>query len=117
MSQAPEPRYAPLTEVLEVAAVQMEDVAARCCRLQDVLGPLLHEQGHVLDAQALDLVTQRLAALALFFGALSQRLPEDLKVNSAAAAQQIPLADLASMLSLEPLLPAAATAGELDLFG
>jgi hypothetical protein len=113
---ATETRLAPLGDVLEAASSQMEELAARCCRLQDALGPFL-VHGVPLEAQTLDLITQRLAAMALFFGELSTRMPPEIKVNAAAAASPVPLSDLATLLSLEPLLPSQASAGELDLFG
>lgn len=113
---ATETQLAPLGEVLEAASNQMEDLAARCCRLQDELGPFL-VHGVPLEAQTLDLITQRLAAMALFFGELSTRLPPEIKVNAIAAARPVALSDLATLLSLEPLLPSQASAGELDLFG
>lgn len=111
-----ETRLAPLGDVLEAASAQMEDLAARCCRLQDALGPFL-VHGVPLEAQTLDLITQRLAGMAVFLGELSARLSPDIKVNAAAAAGPVPLSDLATLLSLEPLLPSQASAGELDLFG
>lgn len=113
---AVETRLAPLGEVLEAASGQIEDLAALCCRLQDALGPFL-VHGVPTEAQTLDLITQRLAALSLFLGELAVRLPPDLKVNAAAAASPVPLSDLATLLALEPLLPSQASAGELDLFG
>ena len=115
-SLASETRLAPLGEVLEAASGQMEDLAAHCCRLQDALGPFL-VHGAPTEAQTLDLVTQRLAAMALFFGELSSRLPPEITVNAAAAARPVPLSDLATLLSLDPVPPSQASAGELDLFG
>jgi hypothetical protein len=113
---AAENRLAPLGDVLEAASSQMEELAAHCCRLQDALGPFL-VHGVPVEAQTLDLITQRLAGMALFFGELSTRLPPEITVNAAAAARPVLLSDLATLLSLEPLLPGQASAGELDLFG
>jgi hypothetical protein len=113
---AAETRLAPLGDVLEAASNQMEELAAHCCRLQDALGPFL-VHGVPVEAQTLDLVTQRLAGMALFLGELSARLPPEITVNAAAAARPVQLSDLATLLSLEPQLPSQASAGELDLFG
>lgn len=113
---ASDSQLAPLGEILDAASGQMDELAARCYRLQESLGPFL-AHGAPMEAQTLDLLTQRLAAIALFFGELSSRVPPEITVNAAAAVAPLPLTDLATRLSLEPAPPTQASAGELDLFG
>jgi hypothetical protein len=114
---------APLADVMGAVDAELAELAGLADHLQAVLGPLILAQGArtqevMRDAQALDLMSQRLQGLRDFFHGLGPSLPEPCRVEAARAARQVKLADLARRLALaEPAAPAAADDdSELDLF-
>lgn len=119
MSQAA-PTYTP--EVLASLASELEHAGQLCDKLEVLVTQLVRaSRGEPLqialtEAQTLDVLTQHLAALALFTRNLSQQAPSG-AFNLSDAVAGVTLGDLAKRLarvSLEGEVLAAS--GDLDLF-
>lgn len=103
----------PLAHLVAACARQLSEVSACCEALQQALSHSLASTG--LEAQSLDLITQRAAALAQFLAALGGDLPADWTIDPTHALKALPLTDLARALAGQA--PLEADAGELDFFG
>lgn len=105
-----------VAKAMETCAGELAWLARRCERLQDHLSPLLQRADDIVEAQALDLITQTLAALSDYLAALSNDVPVEAKVDPRAAAAGVTLAGLADRL-LGAGETEAEDAGDLDMFG
>lgn len=104
-----------LCDVLTAAAGVLQELEGRCARLQHALSPALAGMPCDTALQDLDYVTQGLASLSYFLSGVAEGLPPDLSVDAAAAAQDLPLSEMAATLRLASR-EAGAAAGELELF-
>jgi hypothetical protein len=114
----PAPAAVPVADVLVAAAGVLQQMEGRCVGLQDALSPAVVAAARPMAMQDLDYVTQGLASLSYFLAALSERLPADVLVDAAAAAQALPLEDMAAVLSLatQDCDLERADPGDLELF-
>jgi len=108
----------PVSDVLVAAAGLLQQMEGRCAGLQDALSPVVAASSRPMAMQDLDYVTQGLASLSYFLAALFERLPPDWTVDAAAAAQALPLEDMAAVLSLaaQDGVLERADPGDLELF-
>ncbi|MDB5452919.1 MAG: hypothetical protein JWO33_1497 [Caulobacteraceae bacterium] len=103
----------PMSQLLAACARELTDLTQTCEALQDALSSGFG-QAAIQDAQALDLVTQSLAALSQYLGAIGAAAPPDWILDATAVAQALPLAGLgARLIGAQP--PSEAE-GELFLF-
>jgi hypothetical protein len=107
------PIQAPMSQVLGACAVELADLAARCEGLQGALSAALL-RANVQDAQALDLVTQSLAALSQYLDAMAVEVPDSWTLDPTPLAAALPLASLGDRLVASKTTTEAA--GELCLF-
>lgn len=111
----------PLNIVLSRISDECQELCAFTDRLQHVLSPaLVHfrtdRQCHQ-ELQALDNLSQSLAALAVYIETISGVLPQDVKVDVREALAMIPISALQSRLKGTPdLHDSAHPRGELELF-
>jgi hypothetical protein len=104
---------APMSQVLGACAVELADLNRLCVMLQSALSAGF-SRANLQDAQAFDLVTQTLAALSQYMGALAAEAPSAWTLDPTALAAALPLASLGDRLVAAET--ATATAGELCLF-
>lgn len=111
----------PLREVLVRVGAECRDLGAFTDRFQHILSPALHylgldDQIHQ-DVQTLDKLSQCLAALAGYIQAISDGLPDDVKIDVSEALAKIPIAELQGRLKGAPMVSDSAhLPGELELF-
>jgi hypothetical protein len=114
----------PIAEPLRLAAVEVTDLARLGDRLQGVIASLSAnsagrpDPGLVIEAQAADLISQRLMGLAAFLTALAEAAPADARIDIHAAVMDLTLAEQARRLGgpgCGPALPV--DGGDLVLFG
>ena len=103
----------PMSKVLEACAVELADLARLCETLQGALSSGL-SQANVEDAQALDLLTQSLAALSQYLGSMAAEAPSAWALDPTALAAALPLASLGGRLVAAKVT--AEAAGDLCLF-
>ncbi len=106
----------PLSQALPACAGGLAAWAGRCEAAQAGLAPALQNGAAIEEAQALDLMTQSLAAVADYLSALAAGLPADWRIDATPAAAIVPLAELARRLAGDGR-DRPPEAGELDLFG
>jgi hypothetical protein len=118
----------PLAEPLQMAAIELTDLARLSDRLQSSIARLTAglgppDAGFVTEVQAVDLLSQRLDGLAAFLRSLAASTPPDVTADVHAAVMGLTLAEQARRLS-GPLEASeaseaseAAVSGELQLFG
>ena len=121
------PAFRPIAEPLRLAALEVADLARLGDRLQGVIASLSANRsgrpdpGLVIEAQAADLMSQRLMGLAAFLTALAEAAPADTSIDIYEAVMDLTLAEQARRLggpSLAPAGPVApADSGDLVLFG
>lgn len=104
---------APMSQVLGACAVELADLSRLCEVLQSALSAGF-SQANLQDAQAFDLVTQSLAALSQYLGALAAEAPSSWMLDPTASAAALPLASLGDRLVAAKTTTEAA--GELCLF-
>ena len=112
----------PVREALEVAAVELTDLARLSGQIETIIANLVAHAGDVTpallsDCQVADLLSQRLVGVASFLAALAKSAPADAAVDVFDAVRAITLTEQASRLSgrcssVEPFLGD----GELALF-
>jgi hypothetical protein len=118
-----EPTFRPLAEPLRLAAMELAELAQLGDQLQRAIGRLTAVSGapdpeFLTEAQAADLLSQRLEGMAAFLRALAASAPESVMTDVYAAVMGLTLAEQARRLSgPHPPVEAAATCGELQLFG
>ena len=121
------PAFRPIAEPLRLAALEVADLARLGDRLQGVIASLSAnhsgrpDPGLVIEAQAADLLSQRLTGMAAFLSALASAAPQGVTTDVHAAVMDLTLAEQARRLggpSLAPAGPVApADGGDLVLFG
>jgi hypothetical protein len=121
------PTLRPLAEPLRLAAIELADLARLSDQLQRAIGRLTETQGapdaqFLTEAQAADLLSQRLEGMAAFLRVIAASAPEDVTTDVYAAVMDLTLAEQARRLSgLPPADPQAHEpsqgCGELQLFG
>lgn len=104
---------APMSQVLGACAAELADLARLCEELQGALTPGF-SSANIQDAQALDLVTQSLAALSQYLGSMAAEAPGSWALDPTALAAALPLASLGDRLVAAKTT--AEAAGELCLF-
>lgn len=120
------PTFRPLAEPLQLAALEVAELARLGDTLQGLIARLAGciaspDPALLAEAQAADLLSQRLAGLAAFLRALAAAAPDGVTTDVHAAVMDLTLAEQARRLSGPPAacLPpmALATAGDVTLFG
>jgi hypothetical protein len=115
------PTLRPLAEPLRLAAIEIADLARVADGVQGViaeLSALARPSAELIaEAQAADLLTQRLAGLAAFLRTLSDVAPADAVADVHAAVMHLTLAEQARRLAGPAQRIACEVADELDLFG
>lgn len=116
----------PIAEPMRLAAREAADLVQLSDGLQIVIARLAACEGLpsaelVMEGQAADLLSQRLAGLAAFLDALADAAPEDARTDVRAAVDGLLLAEQARKLSgpaaaFEPFETADVDAGDLCLF-
>ena len=114
----------PLREPLAYAALEIEDLARLAEGLQMAIADMASRDRHLteqdlIEAQAADQFSQRLAGLASYLNALAQAAPAEAEVDLEAAIAGLTLAAQALRLSGSPVESEHphAGAGEFTLFG
>lgn len=101
--------YRPLAESLDLVAREVSDLVAVGDQLQALISRLMvsaSDSGALVEAQAADLLSQRLSGLAAFVRALADAAPLDASADINGALRLVTLADQARRLS-NPNSPAA----------
>lgn len=121
------PAFRPIAEPLRLAAMEVTDLARLGDRLQWVIASLSAngggraDPGLVIEAQAADLMSQRLMGLAAFLAALAEAAPADASIDIYDAVMDLTLAEQARRLGGPGCAPtgpiAPADGGDLVLFG
>lgn len=125
MSQAAALAAAPaaphrLSCVLDGVAYELDRLQTQALRLQDVCNGPNPDPAMVQELQALDLMTQSLAALAQFVWGLIDQLPDDIDLDLSVLLRAVPLHDLAGRLAAgatgTSLIFEDPQSGDFDLF-
>ena len=117
------PVFRPIAEPLRLAAIELTELAELGDQLQHVLGRLTATLGppdaaFIGEAQAADLLSQRLVGMAAFLRAIARVAPESLMADVHSAVMDLTLAEQARRLSgPHPPIASAPANGELQLFG
>jgi hypothetical protein len=116
-----ERHHAPLNSLLEALGEEFQELWLFAEQLQTSLGPALLEAANDperhRDVQSLDLLAQRLAALAKYVRTIGRLLPEEWSVNPNSALSNVTLSDLQYRLKGTPRLEEAGQqSGELEMF-
>ena len=111
----------PLAVSLELVAREVADLAQLADQLQGLILRLATSAGApdpvvLIEAQAVDLFSQRLVGLAAFVRALADAAPQDISANVAEAVRALTLTEQARRLSGETPAPAPDPAGEPTTF-
>jgi len=106
----------PLAESLDLVAREVTDLVALGDQLQALISRLVvaaapSDPSALIEAQAADLLSQRLAGLAAFVGALADAAPADVSADIENALRVLTLTEQARRLS-NPASPPADDAGE-----
>jgi Lon protease-like protein len=106
----------PLAVSLEMVAREVTDLAELGDQLQGLISRLVVAAGPgdpsaMIEAQAADLLSQRLTGLASFVRALADAAPDDLAADIASAMRLLTLAEQARRLS-NPDVPSVAEVGD-----
>jgi hypothetical protein len=117
------PTFRPIAEPLHLAATELTELAALGDQLQGALGRLTAQFGapdpeFITEAQAADLLSQRLVGMAAFLRAIARVAPASAMADVHAAVMDLTLAEQARRLSGPHAAPESAQhGGELQLFG
>ena len=111
----------PLAEPLRLAALELTELSKLGDQLQAILVRLTEcagapdDDSFITEAQAADLLSQRLEGMAAFLAALAKAAPADVLIDVEAAVIDLTLAEQARRLSGPH--PAAARAGDEPVSG
>src|SRR6185369_10020379 len=105
-----------MSRALGACAGELAALADLCEALQAGLAPALQSGAAIEEAQALDILTQSLSAVADYLHALADGVPKYWTLDCRPAAATVQLADLARRLAGGALLPAQES-GEVEMFG
>ena len=119
------PALRPLAEPLWLAAAELAELARLSDRLQHVMSRLPARReldpDFLTEAQAADLLSQRLEGMAAFLRVIAASAPQDVTIDVYAAVMDLTLAEQARRLSglppAEDRREPPQTCGELQLFG
>jgi hypothetical protein len=124
------PTLRPLAEPLRLAALELAELARLSDQLQRAIGRLTENCGapdadFLTEAQAADLLSQRLEGMAAFLKVIAASAPENVTTDVYAAVMNLTLAEQARRLSGPPpellaepfAAPPPQSCGELQLFG
>ena len=120
------PTLRPLAEPLSLAALEIADLAGVADVLQGVIARLAAQAGRpdaelMADAQAADVLSQRLEGVAAFLRALAKAAPAGVTTDVHAAVMDLTVAEQARRLCGPPAAVAAQTllaiSGDVTLFG
>lgn len=120
------PTLRPLAEPLSLAAVELADLAGVADALQGVVARLAAKAGStdaelMAEAQAADVLSQRLEGMAAFLRALAKAAPHGVTTDVHAAVMDLTLAEQARRLCGPPAAVASQTllalSGDVTLFG
>jgi hypothetical protein len=118
------PVLRPIAEPLRLAAMEATDLAGLADRLQDIISSLSAngggrpDPGLLIEAQAADLMSQRLMGLAGFLAALADAAPAEASIDIHEAVMDLTLAEQARRLGGRGWAPTTPVdAGDLMLFG
>jgi len=120
------PTHRPLAEPLSLAAQELSDLARMGDDLQGVVARLAAQAGCrdaelMAEAQAVDMLSQRLTGMAAFLSALASAAPQGVTTDVHAAVMDLTVAEQARRLSGPPPQVAAQTllalSGDVTLFG
>ena len=110
----------PLAEPLRLAAGELGDLVNLSERLQALLAQLMREAApstqRMVEAQAADLLSQRLAGVQSYLTALAEAAPTEAQIDVAPAVMGLLLGEQAQRLSHRAAATVAAEDGELQLF-
>jgi hypothetical protein len=112
--------HRPLAESLDLVAQEVTDLIAIGDQLQDLISRLVvtaaaSDPNALMEAQAADLLSQRLSGLAAFVRALAHAAPADVGADIGSALRVLTLTEQARRLS-NPDSPPAVEAGEVLTF-
>ncbi|THD59932.1 hypothetical protein [Phenylobacterium sp.] len=116
------PTLRPLAEPLNLAAIELADLARLSDRLQTSIARLTADRGtpdsgFLTEVQAVDLLSQRLEGMAAFLRVLAASAPTNVTTDVHAAVMGLTLAEQARRLSgAQPAPAALVDDGELQLF-
>jgi hypothetical protein len=110
----------PLSQSLDLVAREVTDLVVLGDQLQDLISRLVtaharDDPSAVIEAQAADLLSQRLAGLAAFVRALADAAPDDVAADIDSALRVLTLTEQARRLS-GPATTPAPDAGEVLTF-
>ena len=116
-----ERHHASLNSILEALGEEFHELWQFTEQLQNSLGPALMQVAnapeHHRDVQSLDLLAQRLSALAKYMLTISRLLPQEWSVNPNTALNKVTLSDLQHRLKGAAQPEAAGhQSGELEMF-
>lgn len=115
----------PLAEPLRLGAIELHELSRLGDQLQHILVRLTEcvgapdDDGFITEAQAADLLSQRLEGMAAFLDALARAVPPDAMIDVEAAVFDLTLAEQARRLSGPHAVAAAAcqpVSGDLFMF-
>ena len=110
----------PLVQPLQLAAQEVGDLVVLSERLQALLAQLMRESEpsvqRMVEAQAADLLSQRLAGVQSYLAALAEASPIGAQIDVAGAVMSLLLAEQAHRLGDRLSAAPAADEGELQLF-
>jgi hypothetical protein len=110
----------PLVNILDAIAEEISDLGVELDELQTTLSPAMYEiaknADYVRNVQTLDLMSQRLTAIAAFVFSLNLSVPPSCLVNSSSALSEVKLSALAQRLMGADHVPAFGDSGDVDLF-
>ncbi|MCO6051057.1 hypothetical protein NGM99_14835 [Mesorhizobium sp. RP14(2022)] len=119
-SEVWEPEPMAWSDLVGRLAGEMGGLDRDLASVETALGALANgttDHNHLHNLQAVDLVRQKTAALALFLDEISQTIPIGWEVDADEAASRITLSDLAGrLLGKDFTEETPEPAGELDLF-
>lgn len=112
--------YRPLAESLDLVAREVTDLVAVGDQLQELISRLVvtaaaSDPNALIEAQAADLLSQRLSGLAAFVRALADAAPADVSADIEGALRLLTLTEQARRLS-SPASPSATDAEEAHTF-
>ncbi|MBB5371874.1 hypothetical protein [Acidocella aromatica] len=116
-----ERHHAPLNSILEALGEEFHELWQFTEQLQASLGPALlvvaNDPERHRDVQSMDLLAQRLAALAKYMLTISRLLPEEWSVNPHSALSKVTLSDLQHRLNgASGPEESGQKSGELEMF-
>ena len=113
--------FRPMSEALDVAAIELGDLARLGDQLEGVLARLARGAGDaspelLAECQVADLLSQRLLGVAAFVASLAKAAPDSAMVDVLDAVRSLTLAEQAHRLSGRRFVDMHADVGDVALF-